>query len=383
MRVVLAGPYPVDGARVGGGVETSFVNLVDGLRSVTDVDAHIVTFVPGAAEVRRVESAAGPVYYLPGRARLKNLTLYRANRRALERVLAQLQPDVVHAQDAAGYGYTVLRAARRGAVVVSVHGIVREEPKQLASFADRMRTRLARIAVERYCVRRAPNLVMPTRYPADYFGGEIGGRVFEVDNAVARSFFEAESASTPGRVLYVGAVSRGKRLLDAVEALAEVRRLVPEVQLHVAGPATDAAYVARVTARVHELGLGPNVRLLGALPEEALLEEYRRAALLVLPSSQETSPMVIGEAMAAGIPVVATSTGGIPSLVAEGETGWLVSVGDVTALAERIAQTLRDDALRRSLAAAAHDVAVARFEPAAVAFRMRDVYLSALAGARG
>ena len=380
MRVVLLGPYPVDGKRAGGGVETSFVNLVEGLRSVADVEPHVATFVRGAAEARRVETPAGTVHYLPGRARLNNLTFYRANRRALGRLLAELEPDLLHAQDAAGSGYAALRTAGRIPVVVSIHGIVREEPRHLARRADRIRTRLARVAVERYCIRHAEYLVAPTRFPAEYFGAEIRGRFFEVDNAVASRFFEPVAAPAPGRVLYVGGITRGKRLLDVVDALVAVRRHVPEVELRVAGPATDPAYAARVAARVRELGL--NVELLGALAEERLLDEYRRARVLVLPSSQETSPMVIAEAMAAGVPVVATRVGGVPSLVTDGETGWLVDLGDVAALADRLVRTLDDDARTQSLASAARVVAADRFEPTAVATRMHAVYLAALAGTR-
>jgi len=381
MRVVLVGPYPLDRARFGGGVETSFFNLVAGLRSLEDVEPHVITFVVGAAEARREEADRGSVHYLPGRARLNNLTFYRSNRRHLERVLLDLAPDVVHAQDAAGYGYVALRAARGVPVVVSIHGIVREEPKHLARRVDRVRTRLARIAVERYCIRHAAFLVAPTRYPADYFGSEIRGRFIELDNAVSRRFFDAVAAPEPGRVLYVGGITRGKRLLDLVEAVARVRLRAPGVHLRVAGPASDGEYAARVTARIRELGLGTSVELLGGLPAERLVEEYRRASLLVLPSGQETSPMVIGEAMAVGVPVVATPTGGVPDLVQDGRTGWLVGVGDVAALADRVAQVLLDDAARSATASAAREAAGRRFDPVVVATRARGVYRSALGDA--
>jgi glycosyltransferase involved in cell wall biosynthesis len=92
--------------------------------------------------------------------------------------------------------------------------------------------------------------------------------------------------------------------------------------------------------------------------------------------------MVIAEAMAVGVPVVATRTGGVPSLVADGETGWLVHVGDVAALADRLVRILGDDASTQSMGRAASVVAADRFEPAAVATRMHDVYVAALAGAR-
>jgi glycosyltransferase involved in cell wall biosynthesis len=381
MRVVLVGPYPAGGARFAGGVETSFFNLVEGLRPFEDVEAHVVTFVLGAGESRHEEADGVSVHYLPGRARLNNLTFYRSNRRRLERLLVELAPDVVHAQDAAGYGYVALRAVRDVPVVVSIHGIVREEPSHLARRADRVRTRLARIAVERYCIRHAPYLVGPTRYPADYFGSEIRGRFRELDNAVSSRFFDAVPAPERGRVLYVGGVTRGKRLLDLVDALAQTRRRVPAAHLRVAGPASDGEYAARVAARIRERGLESAVELLGSLPPADLVEEYRRAALLVLPSGQETSPMVIGEAMAVGVPVVATRTGGLPYLVRDGETGWLVAVADVAALAERMSHALLDEQARSAAAAAARDAAARRFDPALVAARALGVYRSAVADA--
>jgi glycosyltransferase involved in cell wall biosynthesis len=379
MRVVLVGPYPLDPTRFGGGVETSFFNLVEGLSSFADIEAHVVTFVRGARQVHRIDTGTVSVLYLPGRARFNNVTLYRSDRRRLERVLERLEPDVVHAQDAVGYGYVALRAARGVPVVVSIHGIVREEPKHIARRADRVRTRIARVTIERYCVRHARYLVAPTPYPEEYFGSEIRGRIVDVGNAISDRFFAVEPAPEPGRVLYVGGITRGKRLLDLVEALARVRRSVPDVLLRVAGPPTDPEYAGSVDARIRDLGLGARVALLGALPTETLIDEYRRASLLVLPSGQETSPMVIGEAMAAGVPVVATRTGGVPYLVADGETGYVVGVGDVGALGERMSQTLLDDGARAALAAASRSVARGRFRSVDVATRVRDVYRSALA----
>jgi glycosyltransferase involved in cell wall biosynthesis len=102
--------------------------------------------------------------------------------------------------------------------------------------------------------------------------------------------------------------------------------------------------------------------------------------VLVLASQQETSPMVIAEAMASGVPVVATRVGGIPYLVDDGRTGFLVGVGDVDALTARLSELLGDDAKRRAFGEAARARAAERFKPAAVAARVRDVYIEASRG---
>jgi glycosyltransferase involved in cell wall biosynthesis len=137
-----------------------------------------------------------------------------------------------------------------------------------------------------------------------------------------------------------------------------------------------------VRARVRDLGLEERIEMLGALSVDEMIEEYRHASVFILPSAQETSPLSIGEAMAVGVPVVATRVGGIPYLVDEGVTGHLVDVGDVASLGERVSALLADGERRDAVARAAAAAAERRFRPAAVAARVRDLYEEALCEAR-
>jgi glycosyltransferase involved in cell wall biosynthesis len=370
VRVALVGRYPAPG-RATGGVESSFVNLVAGLASLGNLELDVLTFAPDGASALHTKGIR--VHRLEARQRFNNLTFYSASRHALGPTLERLRPDVVHAQNAVGYGYVCLKAARHVPVVVSVHGIVRETRKHLTSWRERLEVSLAGAALERYCIRRAPYLLQPTTYPEEYFGREIGGRVVEVGNAVGDEFFALEPEPKPGRVLYAGAIVPAKRVHDLVAAVARL----PDASLRIAGESTDPRYAAKLTDSVLSLGLEERVKLLGALSRQRLLEEYRRASVLVLPSAQETSPMAIAEAMAAGIPVVATRVGGVPHLVEEGHTGFLVDVGDTRLLAQRVAQLLGDAQLHDSFASAARSRAE-RFRAAAVAARVRAVYEEAV-----
>jgi len=373
VRVALVGPYPEEPQRADGGVEAAFVNLVHGLASLGGLELDVVTFAHAAASAHDSGDGGVRIHRLASPRRFNNVTFYRSLRRALAGLLGELRPDVVHAQDALGYGYVCLKAARQVPVVVSVHGIVRETRKALTRPRDRLQVAIAGVAVERYCIRHAPYLLQPTPYPQEYFGREIRGRIVDVGNAVADRFFALEPAPEQGRVLFAGAISRGKRVLDLVEAAARV----PGASLRIAGPTTDAEYARELADRVQALRLRDRVELLGQLPAERMTEEYRRAALLVLPSGQETSPMVIAEAMAARLPVVATRVGGVRHLVDDGRTGFLVDVGDVDALARRISELVGDESTRRSFAAAARSGAE-RFTTRAVATRVRAVYEEAV-----
>jgi glycosyltransferase involved in cell wall biosynthesis len=378
IRVMLVGPYPVDTTRFGGGVETSFHNLVQGLIELDDVDPHIFTLARGATSVRRDHDGAAPVTYLPAGARFNNLTMYRNDRRVLAGAFRELAPDVVHAQDAIGYGYASLKAIDAAPVVVSIHGIVSEELKHLRNPLDRLRTSFARVPVQKYCVRHARHLIQPSGYPEAYFNDQIRGSITEVGNAVSEIFFDGTSEPEHGRLLYVGGVSVGKRVLDLIDVLGLVRQSVPHAHLRIAGHLTDIAYVDEVRERIAARGLGDAISLLGACSPAQLADEYGRASVFVLASGQENSPMVIAEAMAAGVPVVATRTGGVDSLVEEGATGHLVEIGAVARFAGCVNRLLLDDQARGAFGVASRAVADARFRPVQVAARVRDVYREAL-----
>jgi glycosyltransferase involved in cell wall biosynthesis len=373
VRVALVGPYPAEPGCFSSGVESSFATLLAGLASLDDVELDVLTFTRGGDPAQVSDASGVRVHRLSAPQRLNNLTLYRSSRHALARALDELRPEIVHAQNTLRDGYVCLRAARQVPVVVTVHGIVREERKLQTGPRRRFQVSLAGVAVERYCIRHARYLVQSTPYPAEYFGREIGGRIFDVGNAVPDSLFALEPAPEQGRVLFAGAVIHRKRVHDVVEAIARV----PGASLRIAGRTRDRRYASALAERVRALGLEDRVSLLGALPAERLMEEYRHASVLVLPSAQETSPLVIAEAMAAGVPVVATRVGGVAYLVDDGRTGFVVEVGDVGALAQRIAALIGDDDTRRAFSSAARSCAQ-RFRPAAVAARVHAVYQRAL-----
>jgi rhamnosyl/mannosyltransferase len=373
VRVALVGPYPRDVSRVGGGVETSLTYVASGLSRLEGVEPTVVSFAPGLDEPVRTSVDGTAVIHLPETRRLGNLTLRAAERRSLARALADLRPDVVHAQDALRYGFLALRAT--GApVAVSVQGIVREEVKYAESRAARAHLRLVGVSMQRYCIRHARLLVTSTPYAAEYFGDAVRGRIVDIRNPIGDRFFDLDPVPEPGRILYAGAVIPRKRLLDLVEALPRVVDAAPATRLRVAGPERDATYAARVRTRVQELGLGSRVDFLGDTSPERLADEYRRASVFCLPSGQETSPLAIGEAMAARLPVVAARAGGVAYLVDDGRTGYVTEPGDVAALAARVSRLLGDPGAGLRMGSAGRAAAEASFRVEIVAARLRDVY---------
>jgi glycosyltransferase involved in cell wall biosynthesis len=145
---------------------------------------------------------------------------------------------------------------------------------------------------------------------------------------------------------FAGRIGRQKSLDVGLEAIARVAG----VALLIAG---DGPERARLERRVDDLQVGARARFLGSLPREEVLGLFRGADASLLSSTWENFPHTVVESLAVGTPVIATSVGGVPEVVTEGENGLLVPPGDVEALAAAIRRFYADDGLRERLAAAA------------------------------
>ena len=152
------------------------------------------------------------------------------------------------------FGFMSLKVADRARLVLSIHGINRAERKFVTNPVTRLRVATA-VTIERYCVTNARYLVQPTRYPEQFFGSEIRGRIWDVGNPIADPFFSIEPAPEAGRMLYMGAFVPRKRVLDLVEAMPQVLASVPTARLRAVGFAADRRYARRLRERVAELGL--------------------------------------------------------------------------------------------------------------------------------
>jgi glycosyltransferase involved in cell wall biosynthesis len=231
---------------------------------------------------------------------------------------------------------------------------------------------------ERYCLARVKNLISISPYVEDELVGRRGfqGRVYRIENPVDDRFFLARDQEQEATILYAGAVIPRKNLLDLLRALVIVRGEMPQVNLRIAGE-TESAPTFMATCRqfITEQCLAPVVSFLGSLTAEDMANEYARCTLLALTSRQETAPVAIAEAMAAGRPVMATAICGVPYMVEESVSGLLVEPGDVTALANALLRILSDTSLRQKMGARGREMAEARFRAEVVANQTRQVYL--------
>ncbi|GAA2337241.1 glycosyltransferase family 4 protein [Streptomyces cuspidosporus] len=213
-------------------------------------------------------------------------------------------------------------------------------------------------ALERRTLRAVPAVVATSGWAARRLADRHGLSPGRVHVAAPGADPAPPAPGTDGasRLLCVASVTprKGQHLL--VEALAEVADL-PWSCLCVGGLGQDPGYVTRVRELIGAYGLGDRVRIAGPRAGAELDAAYAGADLLVLGSYAETYGMVVTEALARGIPVLATAVGGVPEAVGRapggGLPGLLVPPGDPAALAGALRRWLGEPGLRGRLRAAA------------------------------
>lgn len=194
-----------------------------------------------------------------------------------------------------------------------------------------------------------------------------------VPNGVDTSAFRpATKAHAAGDILRVGMVARvvpEKGFAELLHAAAALTSQGLRVELHFAG---DGTHLERFRAMGTSLGIGELVHFHGLVAEVA--EFLRGLDVFVLPSHAEGMPLTVLEAMASGLPVVATSVGAIPEVIGDERTGLLVPPEDVDALMRAIGRLAADAGLRETLGSAAAKAARESFSFEAVANEVERLY---------
>lgn len=166
-------------------------------------------------------------------------------------------------------------------------------------------------------------------------------------------------------LLFVGDVARDKGVEVLLRAYAEMGSRIPLVLI--GRPVTDLSAI-----------LPPNTQILQSWPHDAVMSAWSRCSIALVPSlCLESFGIVALEAMAMGRPIVASRIGGLPDIVADGETGFLVPPGDSITLREAIQRLLDDPSLRERMGAMAKQ-RVVEFQARTVVPRIEQVYQEVL-----
>ena len=375
-KIALLTNYPSDHTTFTGGVETATVALLEGLRKYQDeFEFHVVSLSSSNSKDVR-EQKNGFWFHFLGNPRyiwLRPRFPFRIAK--TYRKLQYIKPDLIHCQD--NMALALASILSRYPRIFTVHGVKRHEaPKRtgwefLSATMDSI--------IERYVHRHFDAFICISNYARHVIGN--GYLTFNIPNPVRSLFFQTLTNLPQPKnpyLLFVGALAPLKRPLDLLLAHAELRHQFPNLETIFCGEIEDANYARTMHKIIEEKGIG-GVIFLRHLSQEKLVELLKGAIALVLPSVQENSPMTIAEAMATGVPVVATRVGGVPEIVEDGKTGFLYKVGEANEMIAFLKCLLISPELAREMGNRGREKALSMFHPTKVGHQTIRAYRALLA----
>jgi glycosyltransferase involved in cell wall biosynthesis len=347
--------------------------LIQGFSKLPQIEVHVISCLQRRIPSPQTELARNAKHhalYVPKVGWLR--TGYQGCIRAVRAKLREINPDIVHGQGTE-------RDCAMSAVfsgfpnVVTVHGNMR-----LIARINRVRPlgyEWLAARLETFTLPRTAGIVCITKYTQAAVA-DLARRTWVVPNAVDETFFaiERHRGETP-TVLCVGNIQSRKNQNVFIRALDEIAAK-KSIRVVFAGHAAQGdAYAGEFFALVKER---PWCVHAGHLKRDELKQHLSRATALALPSLEDNCPMVVLEAMAAGVPVIAAAVGGVPELVEHGRNGLLCDPLDAASMREQVLTLLGDDALATELARAGKISAQERFHPVAIARQHVVIYREVL-----
>ncbi len=274
----------------------------------------------------------------------------------LRELLRDRRFDIVHDVQCLGYGMLLIKAGGMP-VVANIHHPLAVDRRNAVMQAKTLREKMRWIIfypffMQNIVMKRVDRIITGSHHSARSIQ-----QVFDVpashieiihDGVDTDTFRPLEGVEKePNGILFVGnSEDRNKGARYLVEALHILRR---EIDFHLTFVDRPRESLELVPSLVKRWGLQSRVTFTGRVSTEELVRRYNKAEILVSPSVYEGFGLPAAEAMACGVPVVATTAGAFPEVVADGETGWLVAPGDAHALADAIKRLMADPAERKRM----------------------------------
>jgi glycosyltransferase involved in cell wall biosynthesis len=213
-----------------------------------------------------------------------------------------------------------------------------------------------------------------------------GCRIYYLPNAidllryvdVGREKIESKYDKPCLHVLYLGHLGKAKGSFDLICAAKTVLGQEHGVVFDLVGQEHDFGEMEQLSTQVVDAGLEQFIHIQPAVTDVEKIKLFRSADIFVYPSYHEGMPMAVIEAMACGLPIIATKVGGLPDLVCPGLNGLLVPAGQPDQLANAIHQVIVDPQMRHSMQKGSFRLAQENFDIEKLVFRLLDIYQALL-----
>lgn len=350
MKIVQIGPYPISKDCIRGGVESSVYGLAHALAKQHCVYA---IDLPRIGEIDRIElDEQISVYRFTNNANFNQGAVKRV--KEIVNVVSSLNPDVVHLHGTGLISYQLYRALQKRGIklMLTVHGLLHVEKMNALKRKFSLKhlyQYVVQSITEFRLLHRAKQIIVDTGYVEEQIWQyHHEHKICRLPNmhvipqGINEHFLSLKCNRDSNVILSVGSISRRKGHLLLLQAFDQVCKQVPNAKLVIAGVLAEQDYYNELLSYIQQSPNKANICLFVNLPQEKLYEIYQQAQVFALHSQEESQGIALVEAMAIGLPIISTKVGGIPYVVEDGKTGFLVVYGDVENYAKKIITLLNN-----------------------------------------
>lgn len=275
--------------------------------------------------------------------------------------LKRFDPEIFHIHTPFEMGKLAQKLSKKmGIPCVCTYHTMLEQYTHYANLPHFLAVLIARSMSKKFC-NNCKAVIAPSRYVANYLSSKLRIRrpITVIPTAVPSSIFSGgdmcEAAKYVPKVgathlLYVGRLAKEKSLDFIWQVFAMLRPRYSALRLLIVGDGPHREYLENLTKLMR---LEDSIIFVGWQPRERLKHFYALARCMVFASQSETQGMVLLEAQAAGVPVVAVRSGGVEETIRDGASGYLVAPGDLNGFADRVTRVIENSDVFVSMSRAA------------------------------
>lgn len=282
--------------------------------------------------------------------------------------LKAIKPDIVHGHGTEGpFSLAAVYSGFRN--VISIQGIISEIVKVAPSMGYRITQYL-----ERHTLRKAIAINAKTEFSIS-FANRINphAQIYFIEASIRDSFWKNPIPPPARNLFYVGSLIERKGIKEWLDAFGFLSKHFPNLTGYIIGSGT-ANYERMLKSLVNTRGLNGRIQFTGMLKSEKIIDLFSKGGVFCLPSHIENSPNTVMEAMAAGLPVVATKVGNVGRMVENGKSGFLVEKQNVSSMINALATIFNNQNLHLQFGQRGREIASKRWMPEIIAQKHIQMY---------
>lgn len=360
MKIIQIGSYPLSTKLIRGGVEASIYGISKELSYENEV---VVIDLPRINIKQDYQEKIDDVEVYRFKNHQKN------NRHAVKRLtdilslIDELKPDVCHIHGTNLTEYKLFKKLQSKGykVGLTVHGLAHIEKSNIWKKKKSLHNLIKYIYasyIEFRLISKAKSIIVDTEYVKlaieEYKQRhkiKVLPKFYVIPQGIDTSYFSLKSRNSRGEyhLVSIGAINERKGQLKLLEAFVKAYQSCPDLKLTIAGIKSNEIYYNQVEQAIASKNLQDAISLKVNLSFKEIQELYTNSSVFVLHTQEESQGIVFCEAMAAGLPIISTTVGGVPYVVENNVNGLLSAYGDVDTFAQNIIKLTRDDSLRETI----------------------------------